>query len=153
MNVDGPIYSIIVRDSIIQLTRWSSDEENNPNFPYNIKSYLLMIALKCNCSDTMFHLDSSILTFSMPEVISDKTYITQSAQWQLMPLHKYDKIRKLRTVDTTETKQCKPRPGTCYRPDSRFAPSQWETDLLCNGVSHWLSATLKSTLCSSRSFC
>ena len=26
------------------------------------------------------------------------------------------------------------------RADSRFAPSQWETALLCNDVSHWLSA-------------
>ena len=27
-----------------------------------------------------------------------------------------------------------------YRADSRFAPSQWETALLCNDVSHWLGA-------------
>ena len=26
------------------------------------------------------------------------------------------------------------------RADSRFGPSQWETALLCNDVSHWLSA-------------
>ena len=29
---------------------------------------------------------------------------------------------------------------------SRFAPGQWETTLLCNGVSHWLGATLESAL-------
>ena len=28
------------------------------------------------------------------------------------------------------------------RADSRFAPSQWETALLCNDVSHWLGASL-----------
>ena len=28
--------------------------------------------------------------------------------------------------------------------DSRFAPSQWETVLLCNDVSHWLGASLES---------
>ena len=28
----------------------------------------------------------------------------------------------------------------------RFAPSQWETALLCNDVSHWLDANLESTL-------
>ena len=33
-----------------------------------------------------------------------------------------------------------------YRTDSRFAPSQWETALLCNDVSHWLVANLKSAL-------
>ena len=31
-----------------------------------------------------------------------------------------------------------------YRADSRFAPSQWETALLCNDVSRWLGASLKS---------
>ena len=34
----------------------------------------------------------------------------------------------------------------CNRADSRFAPSQWETALLCNGVSHWLGASLESAL-------
>ena len=34
---------------------------------------------------------------------------------------------------------------TC-RTDSRFAPSQWETALLCNDVSHWLGANLESAL-------
>ena len=38
-------------------------------------------------------------------------------------------------------------PGDCFsRADSRFAPSQWETALLCNDVSHWLGANLKSAL-------
>ena len=31
-----------------------------------------------------------------------------------------------------------------FRADSRFAPRQWETALLCNDVSHWLGASLKS---------
>ena len=33
-----------------------------------------------------------------------------------------------------------------YRTDSRLAPSQWETALLCNDVSHWLDASLESAL-------
>ena len=32
------------------------------------------------------------------------------------------------------------------RADSRFAPSQWETTLLCNDVSHWLGTNLESAL-------
>ena len=32
------------------------------------------------------------------------------------------------------------------RPDSRFAPSQWETPSLCNDVSHLLGASLESAL-------
>ena len=38
-----------------------------------------------------------------------------------------------------------------YRADSRFAPGQWETALLCNGVSHWLGANLESSLQYTRS--
>ena len=39
--------------------------------------------------------------------------------------------------------------GHCQRcrADTRFAPSQWETALLCNDVSHWLGANLESALC------
>ena len=39
-----------------------------------------------------------------------------------------------------------PKAPVCevYRADSRFAPSQWETALLCNDVSHWLGASLDS---------
>ena len=32
------------------------------------------------------------------------------------------------------------------RADSRFAPSQWETALLCNDVLHWLGASPESAL-------
>ena len=32
------------------------------------------------------------------------------------------------------------------RVDSRFAPSQWETALLCNDDSHWLGASLESAM-------
>ena len=35
-----------------------------------------------------------------------------------------------------------------YRSDSRFAPSQWETSLQSNTVSHWLGANLESALVS-----
>ena len=33
-----------------------------------------------------------------------------------------------------------------HRADSRFAPSQWETALLCNDISYWLDASPKSAL-------
>ena len=39
-----------------------------------------------------------------------------------------------------------PQSYKSYRADSRFAPVQWETPLLCNDVSHWLGANLKSAL-------
>ena len=32
------------------------------------------------------------------------------------------------------------------RADSRFAPSQWKTALLCNDVTHWLGTNLESAL-------
>ena len=39
-------------------------------------------------------------------------------------------------------------PTTVYSDgsDSRLVPSQWETALLCNDVSHWLGASLESAL-------
>ena len=37
-------------------------------------------------------------------------------------------------------------PRIHFRADSRFAPSQWETALLCNGVSHRLGTNLESAL-------
>ena len=36
--------------------------------------------------------------------------------------------------------------GVECRADSRFAPSQWEAVLHCNGVSHWLGTSLESAL-------
>ena len=36
--------------------------------------------------------------------------------------------------------------GGIIRADSRFAHSQWEMALLCNDISHWLGASLESTL-------
>ena len=36
--------------------------------------------------------------------------------------------------------------GFLHRADSRFVPSQWETALLCNDVSHWLGANLELAL-------
>ena len=33
-----------------------------------------------------------------------------------------------------------------HRANARFAPSQWETALLCSNVSHWLGASLESAL-------
>ena len=39
-----------------------------------------------------------------------------------------------------------PYPRRRIRADSRFAPSQWETALLCNDVSHWLGTGLESAL-------
>ena len=37
-----------------------------------------------------------------------------------------------------------------FRADSGFAPSQWETALLCNDVSHWLGVNLESCFISSK---
>ena len=42
---------------------------------------------------------------------------------------------------------------TLIRADSRFAPSQWETALLCNDVSHWRGASLEWALLNSEKLC
>ena len=36
--------------------------------------------------------------------------------------------------------------SVCDQVMHRFAPSQWETALLCNDVSHWLGTSLETTL-------
>ena len=47
---------------------------------------------------------------------------------------------------------CVTAPCSRYRTDSRLAPSQWETSLQSNGVSHWLGANPESAQDTSRSF-
>ena len=39
-----------------------------------------------------------------------------------------------------------PKQSTLFSADSRLAPSQWETSLQSNAVSHWLGANLESAL-------
>ena len=63
--------------------------------------------------------------------------------WSYESAKKYD-VAKIK--DSTE-KPCGYGHSLCVnRADSRFAPSQWETALLCNDVSHWLGANLESAL-------
>ena len=55
------------------------------------------------------------------------------------------------TCCNQKSKRCTVHPYAsfpCCRADSRFAPSQWETALLCNDISHWLGASLESALLS-----
>ena len=41
---------------------------------------------------------------------------------------------------------------SCHiRADSRFAPSQWDTALFCNNISHWLESALHIVLIASQS--
>ena len=49
--------------------------------------------------------------------------------------HCQDKISSAAYIASTRNK---------HRADSRFVPSQWETVLLCNDVSHWLGASPES---------
>ena len=54
----------------------------------------------------------------------------------------YTIVRQLISIAAKLESLC----GSLYKADSRFAPSQWETALLCNDVSHWLGASLASAL-------
>ena len=46
-------------------------------------------------------------------------------------------------ISTNKTWWCTPLwVISSFRADSRFVPSQWETALLCNDVSHWLGTSL-----------
>ena len=57
-------------------------------------------------------------------------------------LHRYDTV--LFTSDLWGVMSVLEKIDVCYnsRVDSRFAPSEWETSLQSNAVSHWLGANL-----------
>ena len=59
--------------------------------------------------------------------------LVQGPSWCLGYFHCLPSQIKLNTVHIS-------------RADSRFSPSQWETALLCNDISHWLGANLESAL-------
>ena len=74
-----------------------------------------------------------------------------------MNILKFDVMHKMNRVSRTWYQfdeqrcvlviYCVLRFGHSYiRADYRFAPSQWETALLCNDVSHWLGAKLESNM-------
>ena len=60
-------------------------------------------------------------------------------------LEQIDMFIKVMDVARKE-KKVQDRIGEIIRADSRFAPSQWETALQSNAVSHWLSTHLESAL-------
>ena len=49
-------------------------------------------------------------------------------------------------VSTKKWRHSRQQKNSYVKADSRFAPSQWETALLCNDVSRWLGASIKSAL-------
>ena len=56
-------------------------------------------------------------------------------------------VWNLQSIRHTDNRQFSVTAGhTGYRADSRLAPSQWETALLCNNISHWLGTNLESAL-------
>ena len=61
-----------------------------------------------------------------------------------------DSIRMKRYQYSSSSKGCQVAGSVTipsfHRADSRFAPSQWETSLLCNDISHWLGENLESAL-------
>ena len=52
----------------------------------------------------------------------------------------------IRLPNWTWEESCKYWKSPLYRDQSRYAPSQWETSLQCNDVSHWLGAFLDWSL-------
>ena len=54
-------------------------------------------------------------------------------------------IRWHDNIVTLSARNCR-RLWRPWKSDSMFAPSQWETVLLCNDASHWLDASLESAL-------
>ena len=74
-----------------------------------------------------------ILCSILNHIVDFLIYITFPIFWSF-----YDPFHQQSWHPHIERIVCK------FRADSRFASSQWETALLCNGVSHWLDASLES---------
>ena len=77
--------------------------------------------------------------------IKDKT-----RPWEINPsvtvTHGYVPVRMITTATYTHVGPYGLSATWFIEADSRFAPSQWETTLLCNDVSHCLGASLQSAL-------
>ena len=69
---------------------------------------------------------------------ADTNTHTHASTTQISRIFSCDRIFKAQMLMHTARAHC------------RFAPSQWETALLCNDVSHWLGASLESALTASR---
>ena len=67
----------------------------------------------------------------LPQLKRKKVCIAQKSTWVVCPKLPTAHLHLLRQV---------------LRADSRFAPSQWKSALLCDDVCHWLGASLESAL-------
>ena len=83
----------------------------------------ILYCLWCTCSLQVFSPATMALVRRLTSWVSSTTWLPAS------------KATMVNVWKKTE-------PLWCCSPDSRFAPSQWETPLLCNAVSHWLDASL-----------
>ena len=79
-------------------------------------------------------------------------FCSQESNWQKFGIgsHNGSRPNKRQAITSTNADPILWRihapPSMLYRADSRFAPSQWETSLQSNAVSHWLDAKLESAL-------
>ena len=102
----------------------------------NLESVLYMIHTSCGLGCNIYHrkimytmMISSSLTFLKVN------WLLFHIDFSLMSYHIYFPMNSVSV-------------NVIRRVDSRFAPSQWETALFCNDVSHWLGTNLESALIS-----
>ena len=85
-----------------------------------------------------------IISCSFPMVSTSQLQIAQNCSWRSVFDTNYDIYILVKWIYiyiyVSKTRL------HIHMADSRFAPSQWETALLCNDISHWLGANLKSAL-------
>ena len=81
--------------------------------------------------------------------IDNKSALDQVMAWHLTGAKALPEPMLTQISDTIFRHWATTSPGTKHaipRDQSRFAPSQWEMSLHCNGVSHWLGAYLDWSL-------
>ena len=108
----------------------------------------LCIFLKCNnCILIKFSL------ISVPDGPTDnklslfRVMFCQLDHWKQTSVKSESKYKKFSAVSKkVQASMCQTVDESTHRTSSRFAPSQWETPLQSNAVSHWLGANLESAL-------
>ena len=83
----------------------------------------------------------SIIYLGADQSSASLAFVRGIHRWPVNSPHKWPVTRKMFPFHDVIMKWVH---GMVIRADSRFAPSHWETALLCNDVSHWLGASLES---------
>ena len=136
-HAPAPCNDFTITTSVDLLTHWDRDKMD--------------AILKCIFLNKNTRISLEISLKFVPKVrINNIPALVQIMAWRLQdhkPLFEPNMVSLLTHISINQPQWVKSN----TRADSRFAPSQWETSLQSNAVSHWLGADQGSTLNTSSS--